>query len=351
MPREARRRRWRGLGTLLTTLFALFVIGLLVHWARTVHWADVLAAVRNYPAGTLATAAGLALLSHALYSTYDLIGRHQTDHPLLPHQVLGVAFVSYAFNLNLGSLVGGFAMRYRLYTRLGLSTTVVTQVLGLSLLTNWLGYALVAGIAFVSMPPDLPMSWELGRTGVRVLGAALLALALAYIGLCFAARRREWTMRGHRLVLPAGRVALWQLGVAAANWALIGAVVYTLLHQHVAYGAVLSVLLIAAIAGVITHVPAGLGVLEAVFVALLGRQVPQADLIAGLLAYRALYYLAPLALAAAVLATIESNAAAVAARHSRRRPIAKSSYTRFTHAGDHDEAREDERPMTSGGRT
>ena len=56
-------------------------------------------------------------------------------------------------------------------------------------------------------------------------------------------------------------------------------------------------LLVAAVAGVIAHVPAGLGVLEAVFIALLSHRVPQAELLAALLAYRALYYLVPLALA------------------------------------------------------
>ena len=35
-------------------------------------------------------------------------------------KVMGVNFISYAFNLNLGSLVGGVAFRYRLYSRLGL---------------------------------------------------------------------------------------------------------------------------------------------------------------------------------------------------------------------------------------
>ena len=59
----------------------------------------------------------------------------------------------------------------------------------------------------------------------------------------------------------------------------------------------LAVLLVAAVAGVITHVPAGLGVLEAVFVALLSHQLPQGQLLGALLAYRAIYYLLPLAIA------------------------------------------------------
>ena len=61
-------------------------------------------------------------------------------------------------------------------------------------------------------------------------------------------------------------------------------------------------------AGVITHVPAGLGVLEAVFVALLSHQLPQHELLAALVAYRVTYYLAPLAIAAATLLVMESRA-------------------------------------------
>jgi hypothetical protein len=52
----------------------------------------------------------------------------------------------------------------------------------------------------------------------------------------------------------------------------------------------------AAVAGVVTHVPAGLGVLEAVFVACLS-DVGTPIVLAALLSYRAVYYLVPLALA------------------------------------------------------
>jgi uncharacterized membrane protein YbhN (UPF0104 family) len=89
---------------------------------------------------------------------------------------------------------------------------------------------------------------------------------------------------------------------------------------------------------VITHVPAGLGVIEAVSIALLSGQVPQAELIAALLAYRAIYYLAPLGIAVALLLALEvrgsrgSRGACESAtdtdRHTGRRSIANSSYTR-----------------------
>jgi glycosyltransferase 2 family protein len=73
------------------------------------------------------------------------------------------------------------------------------------------------------------------------------------------------------------------------------------------------VLLLAAVAGVITHVPAGLGVLEAVFVALLSHKMPQPAILAALVAYRVVYYLAPLCIAAVVYLVMEARAKKLAA--------------------------------------
>jgi uncharacterized membrane protein YbhN (UPF0104 family) len=77
--------------------------------------------------------------------------------------------------------------------------------------------------------------------------------------------------------------------------------------DKVGYADVLCVLLIAAVAGVITHVPAGLGVLEVVFVALLSHQAPSSQLLAALLTYRAIYYIAPFAIALVLYLVTEAR--------------------------------------------
>ena len=74
----------------------------------------------------------------------------------------------------------------------------------------------------------------------------------------------------------------------------MGGVIWFLLEQQLPYPTVLAVFLVAAVAGVITHVPGGLGVLEGVFLALLSHRISQDQLLGALLAYRALYYLLPL---------------------------------------------------------
>ncbi len=310
----AARRWWPRVKRIGTWAFFALVAWLIFEQARGIDWGGVLEAFSQLPAGTLLLAAALAAASFALYSTYDLLGRYLTGHALPAAAVMRVTFISYAFNLNLGSLVGGVAFRYRLYSRLGLSNNTITRVLGFSMLTNWFGYLVVAGAAFCFWPLELPPAWKIDSGGLRVLGAVLLALAAGYLLLCATARQKTLRVRGHELQVPTLRIALLQLAMSCANWSLMGGVVWVLLRQQVAYHEVLAVLLVGAVAGVITHVPAGLGVLEAVFVALLSDHLPQDQILAGLIGYRTLYYLAPLAIASLAYMALELRV-----RRGRRR--------------------------------
>lgn len=304
----ARHPWWSRIKHALVLAFFALVAVLLVRYAHGVDWGEVRASLLGLPREVLLAAAALAACSHALYSCFDLVGKRYTGHTLPARRVMQVNFISYAFNLNLGSLVGGFAFRYRLYGRLGLKYGTVTRILTLAMLTNWLGYLVLAGLVFAFAPLPLPPHWKLDSEGLRLLGLALLAVAVTYLVLCAFSHRRSWTLRGHELILPPPRMALLQLAMSCANWMLMAGTIYVLLQAKVAYTAVLSVLLVAAVAGVITHVPAGLGVLEAVFVALLSHEASEGRLLGALLGYRALYYIAPLAVAALLYLRVEMHA-------------------------------------------
>lgn len=311
---------WPRAKRVLTILFFAAVAGLLVRHAQTVEWAEVWSSVQALPIPVLALAAVLAASSHVLYSCFDLVGRRYTGHQLPVHKVMAVGFTSYAFNLNLGSLVGGVALRYRLYGRLGLPAETVTRVMALSMLANWLGYLLLAGALFAWRPLELPPDWELGSEGLRIVGVALLAAAAGWMALCMFSRRRSFAVRGHTVELPSPRMAALQLAMSCSNWMLMAGAVFVLLQGRVDYPVVLAVLLVAALAGVLTHVPAGLGVLEAVFVTLLAHEIGEAQLLAALLTYRALYYLAPLAVAAVLLVGMEAGAAGRRTAQPAHRP-------------------------------
>ena len=299
---------WPWLKRAATVVFFGLVAWLLVNQARTIEWQEVFTALGQYRPSLLLGAGALAATSFVLYSCFDLLGRHYTGHRLGTATVMLVTFVSYVFNLNLGSLVGGVALRYRLYSRLGLETGTTTRILSVSMLANWMGYLMLAGFVFGFYTPELPPGWKIGSGGLQILGFVLLALAVGYLLLCAFSRRRSFSVRGHELDLPSIRLAALQVLMGASNWLVMGGVVFLLLQQKVAFPTVVSVLLVGAVAGVITHVPAGLGVLEAVFLALLSHRMPPHELLAGLVGYRVVYYLAPLAVATVVYLVMEARA-------------------------------------------
>lgn len=296
----------------VTALFLLVVAALIFNEARTVEWKKVALAIKSYEAVTLAIAAACSALGYLIYSCYDLLGRAYTNVKLPKRTMMSAAFVSFATNQSLGSLIGSVGFRFRIYSKLGLPPAQIARITGLSIVTNWLGYAALAGAIFVSgalaLPKDIDMApgWELGRSIVRGVGIALLLSAAAYIAMCAFSRKRQFTIRKIKITIPSSSLAFAQLGLSAIHWPVAAAIVYVLFQGQVAFVLVLAALLLAAIAVVLTHIPAGLGVLEAVFIGLLSRRIPTPHIVAALLVFRAIYYLAPLAIAAVVYMTIET---------------------------------------------
>ena len=264
--------RWRMAKRVLTVLFFIAVIVLLVIYAQKVDWQDVWKVIRGYD-------------RLALFSAIALV----------------------------------IGMRYRLYSRLGLNGSTITRIFSLSITTNWLGYILLGGVIFTADLVKLPPHWYISQTTLRIIGGVMLILTLCYLFGCAFAKRRHLTIKGQRLVLPSWRFALLQMGLSAANWMAMGAIIWLLLGSEINYFLVLGVLLVSSIAGVIIHIPAGIGVLEAVFIAMLsGEDISKGAIIAALLAWRALYYFLPLLLATVAYLLLESRAKKLRQKNQRK---------------------------------
>jgi uncharacterized membrane protein YbhN (UPF0104 family) len=299
-------RRWlmRGFVAGMVALAAWLLFDL----ARDIDWGEVAATLAAYPGARLAGAAAFVVASYLLYGGYDLLGRHYVHHAMDRRTVMAVAFVAYACNLNLGPIVGAVGLRLRLYTRYGLRAAQVARIVLLSFVTNWSGYLLLAGAVLAARQVPLPQALAMGAGALQVVGVAMMALPLAYVLACARSRRREWHVRGHHFKLPGARLAAVQVALSSANWALIAAVIWALLPAGVPYGLVLATFLSAAVAALLTHIPGGLGVLEGVFLYALSDRIPAHSLLAALLAFRAMYYLAPLSVAGAMFFLLEARA-------------------------------------------
>lgn len=288
------RSRWSKLRRWLLPSLALVVFGVLVAHLSTVDWAGAWRALQRYPPLVLAQALALATASHALYACFDLIGRTHTGHALPWWRAWCIGITSYAFTLNVGSAIGTIGTRLRLYARAGLDQVTIAQVVAVSATTNWMGYGLVAGALFAGGAIGPPAQAHLSPVAFRALGVGMLLIAAAYVVSTVVGRGRVWQVRRRRVQLPSPAIAVTQLAVSVANWLLMGATMYVLLGGRVPFGIALGALMTAAIAGVLAPVPGGLGVLEAVVLALLSGRLPPDEVLAAVLAYRAVYYLVPL---------------------------------------------------------
>lgn len=261
---------------------------------------------------TLIQGGVLGALAYALYASFDLLGIQYIDARLSKWRTLGIAFVSYAINQSFGSLLGTVGMRLRLYGKQGFNRVAISKMIGLAIVTNWLGYLSVAGVLFAAGLIRLPPAWRFGNGALQAIGIVMLLLVSGYLALCRFSRTRSITIRAERLVLPDVGLAVAQVVIAALHWFAIAGILYLLLHGRISYVLVLGTYMLTSVSAVIAHVPGGIGVVEAVFVAILGSRMPVPQLLAALLAFRGIFYVGALLLAGGVYAFLESTV------HARR---------------------------------
>lgn len=303
----------------LFALFAVGVLALIAVRARAVDWAQVGESLGAYGAGTVMVAALLALGAHAAAGCYDLIGRRHVGHRLPTLRVFSINAIAYAFSLNLGAMLGGWAFRVRLYLRYGLRGRAVAQIIALAIVTNWLGFVLLSGAALALWPPDLPGGLPPAPGVLRALGVLLLLAVGAYVGACVLGRRRNWSvhLRGVDLRLPTPAMAGLQLLLSTLSWLLMTAALACLLPGELPFSRVLVALFVSSIAGAAFHVPGGVGVLEAGVTEMLSDSIAETEVLAAVLTFRAVYYLLPFALACAAYAFLEIGAHRRAGRRVR----------------------------------
>jgi uncharacterized membrane protein YbhN (UPF0104 family) len=301
------RKLTRVLGSLLG--LAVFLIALLV-LRRELSGGridDVVQHAADISAEKLVIAVLFTIASFLVLTGYDNLSLRYIRHPLPYRRTALASFINYAFSQGLGfPLLTGGSVRFRLYSRWGLSAAQITQLVVFASATFWLGVLTLAGIVFAIAPPGISRVLPVAGWIVRPVGLVMLSVVAAYAW---------WTLTGHKLLRlwswrlrrPAPRLAALQLAVACADWVMASAVLFVLMPAEAGlhFPAFLGIFLLAFVAGIISHVPAGLGVFETVIILLLPPSVPEAAVLGALLVYRGVYYLFPLLVAIVMLAAHE----------------------------------------------
>jgi len=229
----------------------------------------------------------------------------------LPYRRVALAsFTGYAFShtLGFGSLIGA-SIRYRVYTPMGLAAGEVAETSAFVVVTFMTGLVAVFPLVALLDPSSLDTLGISRPAGIAIgtLGSVLMA---GYVALGWWIER-PIRLFGYPLHLPRPQTAVAQILLSVADLSLVAAVLYACLPHASAVGYlhVLAVYVLAFVAGLISHVPGGLGVFDAVVLVGLSARLPADQILAGLLAFRVMYQLVPLVGAGVLFGAVEALAA------------------------------------------
>ncbi len=263
-------------------------------------------ALKDMHGPRIIAAGALTILSYVVLTGYDVLALRYLGRRLAYGRTALASFIGYVFNMNLGlSVLGSTAVRYRLYSTWGLGAVEIGKIVAFCALTTGLGLCGASGAVFLF--GDTPGQADAWMTPwhLRGLGILLLLAVAGYVVAC-ARVRRPLQLRSWQLALPNWRIGLLQVILAPGDLLAAGGVLFLLLPANdVSYPAFLSVYLFAVVAGLISHVPGGLGVFETVILLGLPTQAPDSAVLASLVAFRGIYYLFPFATGILLLAAHE----------------------------------------------
>ncbi len=289
---------------LLPAAMLLFAY-LLLNAVERLDWADIKASLLKLEAAKIWGCIALTAATYGVASAYEVLSKRHERHAVRARSCLCIGFVAYAIAANLSALLGNWGVRYRLYARKGIGFRQTTRLAITSISTNWSGFVLLAGLVFLLLPPQLPLRFPIHEALVRGTGAVLLACTVTYLVICIRRPGQRWQLRGIRFTVPIFNIALLQLLLSGLVWLGIASVIHHLLPAKAPFHSVLAVLFLSTLAGLVIRAPAGVGVTEVVFVSVLGPTLGTSAVVAALLAYRAVFQLLPVLLAASLYLLLE----------------------------------------------
>jgi hypothetical protein len=266
------------------------------------------------PPSGYALAAFSALMAYVALAWYDRIalihlGREkEISWPF----IASCSFVTYALGHNLGaSVLSGGLVRLRAYGACGLNAAEVAILVALCSFTFAYGTIMLTGLVFVVHPEIVqPLAAMLPRLDlppslVQAIGAAMLGLCALYV-LGSWRHFKPLHFRSVHILYPRLPVVARQLLIAPLELVAAAGIIYAVLPDAGNPGlmTVLGAFLLSFSAGLLSQTPGGIGVMEAVFLAVMPTVAPS-DVIAALLVWRLMYLLVPLAISLPLIVAFE----------------------------------------------
>lgn len=304
LPPSARVRQY------LFSAFALaacaIVLAVAQHVSRSLDYHAVVVALRGLPSGLVFRSLLLALLSYAALVGRDACALRYANIrlPTSTFLVGAIAGAALGNSAGFGALTGA-AVRYRIYRTAGVKADQVARLTLLTNVVSSVGLVLLSAGATVVAAPAAGALLHLPVGLLRGLGCGAAGLSACFLLWCRRGGRpiRVWRFQLER---PGAKLALLQLALTILDVVLAGASLWVLQPTlSVGFLPFIGLYAVALLLGIIGHTPGGIGVFDAAILLALGGTVEPSAAVAGLLAYRAIYFLFPLLLATALLVIFE----------------------------------------------
>lgn len=299
-------------GRLLILLIFLGASWLLYERLKRFTFLQIYDALVGIPSSYIIVASLLTVINYLILVGYDWLAVRWVGEKNLPLRKIALAsFTGYAFSYNFGATLFGTSIRYRLYSAWGVPLVKILELLLILGLTFWFGLFTLAGIVFIVAPFPIPHHIELHNhlgilklpfTNMHWAGVVLLIFSMGYV-LISAFHRKPFKFLRWNIPIPPLKLTLCQIAIACGDL-LVAAAVFSSVLPPVegGYLKVLGVFMLGFVAGVLTHVPGGYGVFEAFIMYFLPKSPDEgAAVFAAILAFRVIYYWAPLLIAAIML--------------------------------------------------
>ncbi|HUK20333.1 MAG TPA: lysylphosphatidylglycerol synthase domain-containing protein [Gemmatimonadales bacterium] len=292
----------RALGWIVELALLAGALWIVRRQLREVSIHELIGEFRSLRPNRLVASFALTVLGYLALAGYDIIALRFLRRSLAISRIVLASFIGYALanNIPLSLFVGG-SVRYRFYSRWGLTTAETTELVFLNLVTYTVGLLTAAALAFLLEPAAVPRLIGLRVSSTQPLGFVALAGVLAY--LAWSLWGKPFHVMRWRLEPPSPSFAVQQIVVSLADWTLSGAALFVLLpgSQAVAFFGFFEVFILGQIAALIAQLPGGIGIFEAVVLAMLGGSYRRGAIFSALVAYRVIYFFLPLCVATALL--------------------------------------------------
>lgn len=300
-------RKWlHRLGVALSLAIFAFAVYVLSQSIATVNPSDLRQAMAATSAEQIVGAALLSALSYLALTGYDALALRQIGARVRYRTTALASFTSYAISFTLGfPIITAGAVRYWVYSQAGLTAGRVASLTIIAGVTFWLGMAFVIGAGLVFRAEALADINQLKASVNLLIGSGILGAIGAYL-VWVGVRRRRVRVQGFRLHLPGAGLTFAQMTLGVIDLCAAAGALYILLPPHATpdFFTFAATYVFGCVLGIISHAPGGIGVFEATMLKSLVAS-NHATLLAALLLFRVIYYLAPFVLALALLGANE----------------------------------------------